>query len=245
MDKEPLIAANEATAAAHISALEDALAAGMRDIVTGLQNGNGIVMPVNAVLRIERAMNDLVHDASRTMGESVMETLTKADETLWDRIVRAYMETYGGQAITNITQTTQRQIMQVLAAHPEMGIADVAQLIREKIPVLSHYRAALIARTETHSAGQFASQKVAETIDVSLMKKWNATEDHRTRDMGQIGGVEEFDHRAMDEVKVALDQPFRVPNKYGGWELLMFPGDPIGSPANIINCRCVQTYARA
>jgi hypothetical protein len=49
----------------------------------------------------------------------------------------------------------------------------------------------------------------------------------------------------MNGVTVPLDEPFAVPTKYGTTENLMFPGDPDGSAANIIGCRCGQVYVPA
>jgi uncharacterized protein with gpF-like domain len=38
---------------------------------------------------------------------------------------------------------------------------------------------------------------------------------------------------------VELDEPFQVaPSLAASEEELQFPGDPGGSPANVINCRC-------
>ena len=114
-----------------------------------------------------------------------------------------------------------------------------------KIPTLASARAALITRTEVHSAGQFASQKVAERSGLTLRKMWHSVNDEHTRTFGLFGRMDQFNHRVMHGLKVALDQPFRVPMLAGGFEPLLFPGHPSGSPGNVINCRCVQTYERA
>jgi len=39
---------------------------------------------------------------------------------------------------------------------------------------------------------------------------------------------------------IPVDQPFRV-----GPDNLMHPGDPSGSPGNVINCQCVSIAVRA
>jgi len=46
-------------------------------------------------------------------------------------------------------------------------------------------------------------------------------------------------HLEADGQTVELDEPFEVaPSLAASEEELQFPGDPSGSPANIINCRC-------
>jgi uncharacterized protein with gpF-like domain len=56
-------------------------------------------------------------------------------------------------------------------------------------------------------------------------KEWLTAGDERVRDM----------HVAADGQITKLDDYFNV-----GGEYLMYPGDPNGSPENIINCRCVS-----
>jgi uncharacterized protein with gpF-like domain len=41
-----------------------------------------------------------------------------------------------------------------------------------------------------------------------------------------------------------MNDPFMVPSEHGP-EPLAFPGDPAGSPGNIINCRCAIAYIPA
>jgi len=60
---------------------------------------------------------------------------------------------------------------------------------------------------------------------VAPFKQWIATDDRRTRPT----------HDAADKQRTLLRQPFRV----GSAELL-FPGDPRGPAAEVINCRCTM-----
>jgi F like protein/ADP-ribosyltransferase exoenzyme len=89
-------------------------------------------------------------------------------------------------------------------------------------------RAQTIARTEAGMAANGASLAAAQLVDDPTMRKrWLATHDTRTREA----------HRHADGQMVPLTAPFMV-----GGEPLMFPGDPAGSPSNIINCRCAIGY---
>jgi hypothetical protein len=58
---------------------------------------------------------------------------------------------------------------------------------------------------------------------VAPFKQWISTEDPRTRPT----------HVAADKQRTLLREPFRV-----GGASLLFPGDPRGPGAEVINCRC-------
>jgi len=80
-----------------------------------------------------------------------------------------------------------------------------------------------IARTEGHriqcQAGMDACYKAKEK-GANVVKQWDATLDDRTRES----------HVACDGEIRELDEPFS--------NGLMFPGDPNGGAAEVINCRC-------
>lgn len=89
-------------------------------------------------------------------------------------------------------------------------------------------RARTVARTETIAAvnaGIFRSAQLEaeQRGDVAPFKQWIATDDKRTRPT----------HNEADKQRTLLSEPFRV----GGAQLL-FPGDPRGPAAEVINCRC-------
>lgn len=91
-------------------------------------------------------------------------------------------------------------------------------------------RARTIAVTEANranNAGALAAGMQSQQIEgVSLNKKWMATEDARTRPT----------HDRADGQTVPLSQPFIV-----GDFPLMYPGDPMGPPHEVIFCRCTLT----
>lgn len=71
------------------------------------------------------------------------------------------------------------------------------------------------------------SATTISTLTTTQRKEWAAILDQVTRDS----------HVVADGQIVLANQPFVVQN-----ELLMEPGDPNGSPSNIINCRCSALY---
>ena len=120
----------------------------------------------------------------------------------------------------------------------EQGRADnltlpqIAKLVSDKFLPISRARAALIARTETHSAASFANHSyhktVQEDLGMKMLKKWVATNDARTRPT----------HAAASGQIVDMDEDFTV-----GGVPMGFAGDSRGGAANVINCRCVIVYA--
>jgi F like protein len=91
-------------------------------------------------------------------------------------------------------------------------------------------RARTVARTEVVGAyngglnDAFAMIVEADPETV-YVKRWLATEDHRTRP----------DHVKADGQVVPFSQPFDV----GGYPM-MYPHDPAGPPQEVINCRCTM-----
>ncbi|MET7814203.1 phage minor head protein [Streptomyces sp. NPDC005395] len=95
--------------------------------------------------------------------------------------------------------------------------------------------AATTAVTETtlaESAGAYDAGQSSEqaTGQQTARKRWVALHDPATRQLDD--NVREA-HRLADGQEVPLDSPFTV-----GGETLRYPGDPSGSPGNVINCRC-------
>lgn len=91
-------------------------------------------------------------------------------------------------------------------------------------------RAKTIARTEGHRIQQTSArdaQYVAKKKGADVVKQWDSTLDGRTRDS----------HARVDGEIRELDEKFS--------NGLMFPGDPDGGAAEVVNCRCTSnTRAR-
>ena len=91
-------------------------------------------------------------------------------------------------------------------------------------------RAKTIARTEGHRIQQTSSrdaQEAAKKKGADVLKQWDAALDARTRDS----------HARVDGEIRELDEKFS--------NGLMFPGDPSGGAAEVVNCRCTSnTRAR-
>jgi uncharacterized protein with gpF-like domain len=127
--------------------------------------------------------------------------------------------------ITSVAETTRQQIVNAVDRGYQEGLGQfgIAKLVRAAVPSMSTFRSALIARTETHGAANAGAFSAADETGLVLDKEWIAAEDERTRE----------DHALANGQIVGKDEPFDI-----GGEAMMYPGDPAGSAAQVINCRC-------
>ena len=186
---------------------------------------------IEATLRM--AWRASIESFARRIVESVAKhkrvPLIAKNEDHWQLFVEEYLAEYGGEKIVQIVETTRTMIMRGidLGRAEGLGQAAIAKQIIKQAPDISFQRAAVIARTETHSAGNYGSIMQAKDTGLNMAKEWVASSGGRTRDS----------HRGADGQTVGIDEPFVV-----GGERLMYPGDPRGSAAEVINCRCVQAF---
>ena len=157
---------------------------------------------------------------------------TKSTETVFDRLIRAWILEYGAERIISIEKTTRDRLKIELqrAFNNGDGIEVVARnIVRSGSGIADVKRARVIARTEIISASNKGSLEGARDTGIPLRKEWLATMDDRTRDA----------HLGADGQKVLLDESFIVDG-----ESMQFPGDfTLGASAgNVINCRCSQIY---
>jgi HK97 family phage portal protein len=131
----------------------------------------------------------------------------------------------------NMVQEINRTTFNRLMAGLQEGLADgesyeqMAERVKATFKDASDSRAHSIAVTETNIAinsGRFAAMEAAGVE----RKGWATSSLDGVRPAHQVAGERYADG-------IPLDEPFEV-----GGELLDYPGDPKGSPGNVINCRC-------
>lgn len=168
-----------------------------------------------------------ISEAAQAKGKHAPLIAKNADH--WELFVQEYLQEFGGQKIVEITDTTLMQVLNGIAIGRANGLgqADIAKQIAEKAPSIGRARAAVIARTETHSAANYGALAQAEDTGLDMMKEWISTTGARTRDS----------HRDADGQTVPTNEPFIV-----GGARLRFPGDPRGPAEEVINCRCNQGF---
>jgi len=141
--------------------------------------------------------------------------------------------TIQSQKIASVNKTTQRLIANQIREGLENGegLNDLTRRIK-KVLGSNRSRALSIARTQTAGAvgsGRHVGMKQAG----AELKIWLTSGDSHVRPTHVDAGK-----RYADGIPV--DEPFVV-----GGDFLMHPGDPAASPANVINCRCVELAAKA
>ena len=155
--------------------------------------------------------------------------------TFYQDIADKWLLTRGLEEASGIAATTTERIKAAIAVAltETVSVAVIAKAIRD-VAKLTPYRAAMIARTETHNAAMFATEQSAieasKDLGIKLQKFWVPVQDARTRD----------NHAAMSSHDgIDLDENFNV-----GGVMMSRPSDPKGGAANVINCRCTLVHRR-
>ena len=148
---------------------------------------------------------------------------------------RRFMETQKQRFATGVNDTTWKELRSSLAEGIESGenLASLEGRVGRTFDMARGYRTERIARTESLAANNGGAQEAyreARDQGVQVRKEWVSTQDDDTRGNDP---KDEYDHLAMDGEKVGVDEAFDVQG-----DMLEFPGDPGGQPANTINCRC-------
>ena len=156
----------------------------------------------------------------------------KAAQTLNEWLTARWIEREALRKATMIADTDRDDVIGAIQSGIDAGLGteEIARNIR-KVSQLTPFRAATVARTETHAAATYGSiesvREAERTLDIKMNKEWLATKDDRTRP----------EHLAADGQQVAMDEKFIV-----GGEAMDRPGDTGASAANQINCRCAILF---
>jgi hypothetical protein len=133
-----------------------------------------------------------------------------------------YIKEKAGKLI-DVNATTQDKIRDTLkegVANSE-SMGQLTARVSEVFDEADGFRAETIARTETVSSQNLGRNQ--EMTDQGAERKIWLSIFSNSRDA----------HMAADHQVVAVDDSFDV-----GGESLDYPGDPSGSPENVINCQC-------
>lgn len=143
----------------------------------------------------------------------------------WRKLMSLFYHTDGGKRITQVTDTTRESVMKLLDDSQDMPLSDRANYLVDNLnnPDFNRNRGLVIARTESTTAAGYGALLGAESSDYETGKMWLAVMDANTR----------VTHADTNEQVVGIDETFFV-----GGSLMQYPGDPSGSAAEVINCRC-------
>ena len=136
-----------------------------------------------------------------------------------------------------VGETTSTNILSAIRAAEVAGlsVAETGRLVQATVfnERITDARAQTIARTESAGAMSQGNWDQAREMGIYQSKEWLAFDDNETRPThGYKGGC-------ASEGRIPMDQAFAANG-------LMYPLDPAGDAAEVINCRCVlATYDTA
>lgn len=139
------------------------------------------------------------------------------------QIIQYFADHLFDKVVLPISETTKEYIEKIIKQGVKEGWS-IEQMVKEiEREDYLDGRVRRIIRTEANRAINYGNELAADKFEYKTQKRWVAVHDSRTRHW----------HLDADGQTVNQDGTFSV-----GGEQLEFPGDPNGSRANTINCRC-------
>nr|AKH47393.1 hypothetical protein P12026_05 [uncultured marine virus] len=150
----------------------------------------------------------------------------------WTNKFASFGTAVGAQRVTLVSGTAKKTLIgitQQLMRDPEfmsLGNQQKGRILNSQFSRYSKNQAERLVRTEATAAANFATMESATTIfpGSQMRKEWIASFDDRTRSTHSEAGSSD---------PIPYNDPFMV-----GGSFLMYPGDPSGPAAEVINCRC-------
>jgi len=183
-------------------------------------------------LKVGRAFNKITENEIKAVTGRFETKDFEMPESVFTMNLQDFVDRVLGKKITFINQTTERWIRDQVANISSAAIrsgstinevtTQLQNFFKKETPNFAAYRARRIARTEIVSASNYSKNQVMETVaPAGLQKIWIA----------DLRDLERTRLAHQDVAPVGMRDKFLV-----GGELLEYPGDPNGSPENIINC---------
>lgn len=183
-------------------------------------------------VRWKKSMRPFLANIMREQGNGALADLgkkqIKQELDLFDMStdeMELYLRELGVEFVNEVNGFTREQLIETISEGLRAG-EDVKGLISRVTDVyagLKGYRATRIARTQVLQANNYAAVEAYRQSGVVVSKEWLTAQDERVRE----------DHVAADGQVVKMGKKFSV-----GGEELRQPGDPSGSAAQVVNCRC-------
>jgi uncharacterized protein with gpF-like domain len=187
----------------------------------------------NAYKTIYEQSTKVFHSKVLNELKSVFNIEKKVSEEEYWYNINKWIKKNTAKNVEQVNDNTKRVLKRIIKKGMDEGKSnsEISVEILELSSISTILRAERITRTETHSAAVNAINDTMIDSGMGLTKSWSSAMDERTRD--DHGDAD----RRYSENPIDLEEPFSVGDEY-----LEFPGDPNGSPGNIINCRCVVLY---
>lgn len=195
----------------------------LKRLPTGIEGTKGIA---GDIFNKEAEKRKLI----RTISPVLKQVLTEEGQATAERFdndfsvtskVDYFIQNRANNMAGDVTDTTFKNIKEEVQEGYAQGESSqqIGKRITDRYEQIKTGRAENIARTETHTATTKGNLEGYKQSGVEK-KTWVAVLDSRTR----------ANHRLMDGETVGISQTF--PNG------LKYPGDPSGSAAQVVNCRC-------
>src|SRR6266705_3313669 len=210
-----------------------------------VSDASGNIEHALSVLEQQGTLKSLIvgiyQDVVEDFGNSVLKDLKYGDASYEQKLLNLHLNLHAPDVLVHLLQIAGEKVRQIygttlafLQEHITAGVQagetldQVAQRVddlytSEIIPT----RSQTISVTEVHSANEYGSSQAAQLSGLTLRKMWQTVFDDKVR----------ADHAEAQGQEIDMDEAFDV-----GGEQLMYPGDPAGSPGNIIGCRCTVIY---
>ena len=193
---------------------------------------------INIYYNIYREIG-LIHGkrVGRNINKQIKEFTMPAFTSEFERNLLTWLFDNAIYRVSDVRRTFLEYLRKEIAVMVDNNLTmrEIAKELQARVNKRNFYRwqALRIARTETTAAANYASLQAGKIIGILMDKVWISAADSRTRRPPKS----EFNHLAMNGVKVDENEKFKVPFN-GKFEEMEFAGDPKGSASNTINCRC-------
>lgn len=180
------------------------------------------------------AFNPVTNSALQTAADQLRSEVGLTDP--WEFPPAKALEFITGrkQSVQNCGETVRNQLNTTLEEGTVNGetMDQLSDRVRTVFNNLSKGEAKRIAMTETGMAFNFSRHEAMAAAGIKW-KTWLSSHGPNVRAAHQE--AEDRYGEGGETGAIPMDEPFEV-----GGEELMYPGDPSGSPENIINCQCIQ-----
>ena len=144
----------------------------------------------------------------------------------WPVEAKTFVARTLAEHVVEISEATKLAVRKEIQAALDAaeGTPQIAKRIRALYSGFGRHRSFVIARTEVGGAANYGTHNAASQSGVVEKHTWVSSRDDRVRDS----------HTAID----GQSQPLRTAYSNG----CMFPCDPAGPAAEVIQCRCVESF---
>ena len=126
-------------------------------VETGTQGASAVLDRIRP--RLESTLIPVYREIIKTFTDRAIGNRPSAKRAIgFEEIYGRFMREMGAAHISDIDDTTRRQVRAIISFHQTEGVPAIADAIRTwALPKSTRARAHTIARTETHSAASFAT----------------------------------------------------------------------------------------